>query len=64
MPKCKGHVHVSEKKMELCGSELRNVGFIRMEDGKIEERYVCTNKKCSRYEDNHCLPTSTIKEGN
>ena len=68
MPKCKGHIHILDEegnhelygngaeKVKLCESELRNVGFIRGEDGGVEERYVCDNEECSRYRDNQRMP--------
>ena len=58
--KCEGHTHDEDGGPVLCGSELRNVGFVRGEDGGLEERYVCDNPDCSRYRDNQSLPTKAI----
>ena len=52
MPKCNGHIHTPEGKPKLCGTTLKEVGFIRGEDDEIEtENYVCENAECSKYKD-------------
>ena len=61
MAKCSGHVHTPEGKPVQCGAELRNVGFIKGDGDEIEERYVCLVEGCSRYKDNHGLPTKGDK---
>jgi len=53
MPKCK-----------RCQKELTLKGFERYKEEEEKDIYACQTNGCALKDVNHCLPTSTIKEGN